>query len=382
MRCDCDRPSSPRFWQRVVRHGADWEPTTELLARLAQGTVIFVTGALIAQTRYLAARMPQLEFVVAWATCGSRPWLMANLFLPREQSLTGSHCVATGRALLAIGRQAEAMDGAVSVCMMLHSHASFAASFLSYIDVQTVKALADEGIARQASQWQSYNPAAVPASGEGSSLDARRWILRSPDQPAVSLSLATDRRDVTSEDFRVELQTEMRRTVSCFGVINALGDVYLPTFRRTTCGVCGNPVSEALEGSDIEIHILGPEEMSDETRQLLDDQLASLTILSSACPTGSFSRRSDEKWQSHGYRLADASDQQGDRTASPSNDYGVWRHGKFVGRIPPALMERVAAQIPEVAVCLGWDDAYTAAIRATAAQDADAPPRNETSSED
>ena len=140
----CDKPT-PKFWQNVIRHDADWAGPgvaqqgrgrhRDLRDRLADRPDAALRGQSSPRPRCFP-----------WATDGLKSWLMAHLFVPHEQSLTASHCVATGRAMLEVGRKAEAIEGRASVCIMVHSHGAFAADFLSYTDVETVEELAADGV--------------------------------------------------------------------------------------------------------------------------------------------------------------------------------------------------------------------------------------------
>jgi hypothetical protein len=362
--------SSPTLWQEAQRHDSDWEPSPAILEEVANGTAICVTGALLAQTRYCASHFGRSECMIAWATDGRKLWLMAHLFVPHEQDITASHCVATGKAMLEVGRQAEAIEGHAMVCVIMHSHGQFPADFLSWTDVQTVEELADNGVGRETSDWQGSSNPVAPAPAAHGSIGQQQWVAHFPDHHGLSVGLTTARPDVTPEEFRVELQEGMQRMISCFGVVNARGDLFLPTFRRVTCRLCGSPLSEELEGRDVEIHIVGPEELPEEARQRLDTQLKQMTIRSVPSMSYLSSRRGEKtNRQPRGYRLPKQRGGSGHQTAVASADYSVWRQGEMIGRIPPALMERAAAQIPEVAECFGWNDPYAVAFGANKASE-------------
>jgi hypothetical protein len=294
---------------------------------------------------------------------------MAHLFVPHEQDLTPCHCVATGKAMLEVGRLAEAIAGHALVRMLVHSHGHFPADFLSWTDVQTVEELAGDGVGRETTVWQSLSDLVAPTAVARGPGGQQQWVARFADHPGLCVSLTTARPGVTPEDFRVELQAGTRRMVSCFGVVNARGDLFLPTFRRTSCSLCGKSLSEELDGRDVELHIVGPEELTEEARQRLDDQLERMTIRSMPS-TSYWSSPREEKThrQPHGYCLPKQSGGSGHQPVLESADYSVWRQGELIGKIPAALMERVAAQIPDVAERLGWNDPHAVAFSANKAR--------------
>ena len=179
----------------------------------------------------------------------------------------------------------------------------------------------------------------MKSADEPRSAGERRWQVRAAECPGLGVSLATQRADSTPEDVRVEVLTGVQRTVSLLRRGQRPRRPVLPTFRRTTRLVCGAALSEELEGRDVELHILGPEELSEQTRLSLDGQLAQMTIRPMSHPSYAPLPRQKPKGRlPQSYRLPEIGDTQTDSTGRAGGATRVWRGGDLIWSIPPALM--------------------------------------------
>ena len=147
--------------------------------------------------------------------------------------------------------------------------------------------------------------------------------------------------------------------VSFFTTHNADGDAYFPVHHVTSCLHCGTRL-EDYSSEDVEVHVVGPEEL---TEQEESDLVAELK---EKAPRGGFFQ---ERWgwgqkQSElhqpvaTYELADENpDCDRDKAEQRENpsDFFVYRRGDRVGKVGAAVLEEAAYRCPALARALGWD---------------------------
>ena len=343
--------------QPVVAHDADYQITPDDQAAMRAGKALFFTGKALAKADLICAKQAGLEILWYWVARRSSPWVVEDVLLPDHQQATAGTCYASPEMVLAVSRCARRKGWVILGAGHSHGHLGV---FSSITDLELMSQLAAERVGF-ASQAQQAVRASVAKQGEAPTAgDSNEpppvsiFEITFDDNPHVWVTV-TARADLPQDALDAKLHLLHRHQASFFTTHNAEGDRYFPVHHVSACLHCGTRLEDCTS-EDVEIHVIGPQELSeDEKNDLIAD-------LEEKAPRGGFFR---EQWgwgqaEMHpAVELAEPADPQKPAEAEPLEapaDFFVYRRGQREGKVPAAVLEEAACRCPALARALGWDE--------------------------
>lgn len=351
--------------QVVVLHSDDAAVSPELQQKIDDGLAFCIMGEALGLAKHVAAHFVG-EVLWCFAAQRTNPFVTRYVFVPKEQSGSGAHCQATGKALLAVARQADNFEGGCQVTCMSHSHAGFGV-FSSGIDLATMIQLADDGVGWPSIKWSEV--AGTIAATERQMGEQERecpstqeYTISFPDHPWVRVTFSSTRQ-FSTEEIDVALHIAQRQLVSVFSTFNSRGDHHCPTLKRIFCPSCGKHEDEIIPASDVEIHVFGDEQLDAEQEEAISLQCEEVRM-HHGWPSVAVGWENSVPSDAYGVSPAALPEPSMATISSTTHvkkstnvsleSYQVWRRGELIGEIPAWLMEKTGAIVPEVAQALGW----------------------------
>jgi hypothetical protein len=316
----------PRRPQKRIQLASDYEPSHEDRTRVLEGRAFFVSGSALAKVEALCRTIPS-EFYFAWA--GDRSILATTVIVP-DQEASAVGVVVPPEGVLSMAREARRRK--VRVLATGHSHFRMPC-FLSLTDCSNMARLAAERLGFGG--FEETRNESVPLA------DGREW--------AGDLCLFDGALRFAGHGERLDVSLRTNAWHSVFSVHGSLGQSHLwPVLTRRTCPACGS-VDTSLS-FDVDICVVGPvperlpPEGDEEVRQAASRVRPPAHGLVPACG-----------WPNEPTSRPPAHAQLDSSAASVApGPYVLWRDGRFVASLSPALLEEAAFHVPALAQLL-WE---------------------------
>jgi hypothetical protein len=164
---------------------------------------------------------------------------------------------------------------------------------------------------------------------------------------SLGVTITSRRGALSPEDLSVTLHRSWQRSLSSFATSNCKGEHMVPALSVTSCPTCGHREEQDIPASEVEVHVVGPMDVSETEQQDIQEKLEeTVSVAWGFAASGSvFVNQS-----SFGHGGSNAS-----QVAAPV-PFVVSRHGEKVAVVDAAVLEKAAARDPELNRALGWDE--------------------------
>jgi len=357
------RASPSNHWIRraeptIVAHDADYRITPDDRAAIRAGKALFFAGRALAKADLVCAKQGGREILWYWVARRACPWVVEDLLLPDRQQATAGTCYASPEMVLAVSRCARRSGWLILGAGHSHGHLGV---FSSSVDLELMSQLAAERVGF-ASRTQRMVAGSVAKQNEAPTADDSEEADRPPvavfeitfdDDPDVWLTVAA-RADLPDGALDAKLHLVHRHQASFFTTHNAEGDRYFPVHHVTACLHCGTRLEDHTS-EDVEIHVIGPETLTE------DEETDLIAELEQKAPRGAAFA---ERWgwrQVEMHPTVEAGSPEPpqapeDESAETPADFFVYRHGRREGKVPAPVLEEAAYRCPALARALGWDE--------------------------
>ncbi len=329
---------SARFPEQPVSfHEIGYEPTQEDRAAVDQGKRVFLTGRVLALVEMVCALMGTIE-VIYYFLVRKPGVVIEELYVP-EQWCSPCFCEVPAETVIRSGREIRRRGFAVFSAG--HSHGA-SAVFTSQTDRNQERTLLLESVARVASITEPVEgniTESVGRDGEG--------VLRAAAvDGSIAVEIASRRGPLRAKDVSVRLYRSWQRSLSSFATSNSSGEHMVPGLSVTTCPVCRHREEREIPASEVEVHVIGPMELSEEEKEAVAAEVdEKVSVVWGYAASG----------QVYVNRIAGGAGTGASVQIAAPDPFVVSRHGQKVATVDASVLEKAAALNPELNRALGWD---------------------------
>jgi hypothetical protein len=315
-------------------HPRDFVADEALLEQVRKGKAIIVQGLTLAMAEAAAKAASPDEILFYFLADRANPYLLKKLYIPHQTTSSG-FCRVEGAEVTSVARLARKQN--MFVAAEGHSHGR-GAVFSSQMDVEQMEEMAAEGIGYLDVRRTRF--AGEVFDADGADGGRKRMEVVFPDaNGGVKVHIVSSRNDLSPQDLHVELERETRRRASCFATTNAWGEHLFPVFYYSTCPECGRTEKEFSRAYGVEVHVIGPVEISEEDKAAIGEEVAEKVA-------------PDYRWSS---QWSDSKMRPwGENYKARPEDFVITRRGNIVAVLDAVVLERAAAANRELAEALGW----------------------------
>ena len=315
------------------------------------GHAVFIHGSVLAKVECICKELGGLEAFWYYVTTEEDPDVIVDQIIPKQR-VSAASCKVDDGEDLKVGRRVRKLG--LRVWAGGHSH-GWSWVFSSQTDRKQMAELASESVGNITTTREMIKGEIYQHHS-----DNGRNILRASfdRKRAIEVHVKMNGAKLKKEDLEIELELTYRHIKSCFATHNSHGKHFFPILEVVSCPACGaRRQQEYIDVKHVVVHVIGPVRITASEKEKVEDEVRNKV---KSWSIWSWRGQTEEREQVIN-EVKDTTEDDHKSLISEDDDsciglvpFSVYHRNRLVAKIPAAVMERAAAETPELAAALDW----------------------------